>query len=144
MNEQGVTPAQLPILARERGAEPQLPVSYAQQRQWFLWQLDPESSAYLVAGGLWLTGEIDAVALRASFEAIVARHEVLRTRFVADEAGRVAQQIDGRDQLDWREAWSPASTQIDAATRALASEPFDLASRSAAARGLYRSEAEAT
>ena len=142
MNEQGVTPAQLPILARARGAEPQLPVSYAQQRQWFLWQLDPESSAYLVAGGLWLTGEIDAVALRASFEAIVARHEVLRTRFVADEAGRVAQQIDSHAQLDWREAWLPAA-QIDAATHALASEPFDLAAGPLLRAALYRSEDEA-
>jgi hypothetical protein len=39
MNEQGVTPAQLPILARAREAEQKLPVSYAQQRQWFMWQL---------------------------------------------------------------------------------------------------------
>ncbi|MGF6245650.1 hypothetical protein P3T42_007430, partial [Paraburkholderia sp. GAS38] len=83
MNEQGMTPAQLPILAREREAQQALPVSYAQQRQWFMWQLAPESSAYHVAGGLWLTGQVDAKALRASLEAIMARHEVLRTRFVA-------------------------------------------------------------
>ncbi|SIO44250.1 non-ribosomal peptide synthetase [Paraburkholderia phenazinium] len=114
--------------------------SYAQQRQWFMWQLAPESSAYHVAGGLWLTGQVDAKALRASLEAIMARHEVLRTRFVADEAGRVEQWIDGRMRLDWREA-SPASTQIDAAARALASEPFDLATGPLLRAGLYRSEA---
>ncbi|WP_146150047.1 non-ribosomal peptide synthetase, partial [Caballeronia novacaledonica] len=48
--------------------------SFAQQRLWFLWQLSPESSAYHVAGGLRLRGRVDRVALRASFEAIVARH----------------------------------------------------------------------
>jgi amino acid adenylation domain-containing protein/non-ribosomal peptide synthase protein (TIGR01720 family) len=142
MNEQGVTPAQLPILARARVSEQKLPVSYAQQRQWFLWQLDPESSAYHVAGGLWLTGEVDAVALRASFEAIVARHEVLRTRFVANEAGRVEQQIDAHAQLDWREATLPAA-QIDIAARAFASEPFDLAAGPLLRAALYRSEGEA-
>ncbi|MFP3179577.1 MAG: amino acid adenylation domain-containing protein, partial [Paraburkholderia sp.] len=100
--------------------------SYAQQRQWFLWQLSPESSAYHVAGGLRLQGEVNRAALRASFEAIVARHEVLRTRFVADDAGRVGQQIDSDAQLDWREATLPAEG-LDGAARALASEPFDLA-----------------
>ncbi|WP_208635784.1 hypothetical protein, partial [Caballeronia pedi] len=69
MVEEGVTPAQLPILARERAVESALPVSYAQQRLWFLWQLSPESSAYHVAGGLRLRGPVDRAALRASFEA---------------------------------------------------------------------------
>jgi amino acid adenylation domain-containing protein len=116
--------------------------SYAQQRQWFLWQLAPESSAYHVAGGLWLTGEIEAVALRKSLEAIVARHEVLRTRFVADEAGRVEQCVDAHAQLDWCEATLPAA-QIDAAARALASAPFDLAAGPLLRAALYRSEDEA-
>ncbi|WP_144161810.1 non-ribosomal peptide synthetase [Paraburkholderia sp. BCC1885] len=139
MNEQGVTPAQLPILARDRGEQQRLPVSYAQQRQWFMWQLAPESRAYHVAGGLWLIGEVDTNALRASLEAIVARHEVLRTRFVADEAGRVEQRIDAQVCLDWREQTLPA-TQIDAAARVLASEPFDLTNGPLLRAGFYRSE----
>ncbi|MEQ5838800.1 amino acid adenylation domain-containing protein [Paraburkholderia acidicola] len=125
MVEQGVTPAQLPILSRTRSAGQLLPVSYAQQRQWFLWQLSPESSAYHVAGGLRLRGEVNAAALRTSFEAIVARHEVLRTRFVADNAGRVEQRIEPAVELDWREA-SLQEEALDDAARALASEPFDL------------------
>ena len=116
--------------------------SFAQRRQWFLWQLDPESSAYHVAGGLWLGGELSAVALRKSLEAIVTRHEVLRTRFVSDEAGRVEQQIDAHAQLDWREATLPAA-QIDIAARAFASEPFDLAAGPLLRAALYRSEGEA-
>ncbi|MCQ0034336.1 non-ribosomal peptide synthetase, partial [Burkholderia glumae] len=74
----------LPAAARLRG-----PASYAQQRLWFLWQLAPASRAYHISGGLWLTGEVDAAALRDAFAAIVARHDALRTRFAANEAGEV-------------------------------------------------------
>ena len=140
MTGQGVSPAQLPILARVRNGEQGVAASYAQQRQWFLWQLSPDSSAYHVAGGLWLTGDVDALALRASFEAIVARHEVLRTRFVANDAGQVEQWIDAAAQPDWRETTLPAE-EIDDAARALASEPFDLAKGPLLRAALYRGEA---
>ncbi|MDR5835735.1 non-ribosomal peptide synthetase [Caballeronia sp. LZ034LL] len=115
--------------------------SHAQQRQWFMWQLAPESSAYHVAGGLWLSGDVDASALRASVEAIVARHEVLRTRFVADDAGHVQQWIEPQGTLDWQEASLPA-TQIDDAARLLASRPFDLAQGPLLRAGLFHTQEE--
>ncbi len=144
MSEQGVSPAQLPILARERPAAQGVAASYAQQRLWFMWQLSPQSSAYHVAGGLWLTGSVDATAWRTSFEAIVARHEVLRTRFVANDAGQgqVEQWIDADTRLDWREANLP-STDIDDTARRFASEPFDLASGPLLRAGLYRGDSAA-
>ncbi|MFM0502678.1 amino acid adenylation domain-containing protein [Paraburkholderia caffeinilytica] len=132
---------QTPIVRLPEAVRMRTPASYAQQRQWFLWQLSPESSAYHVAGGLWLTGDVNASALRTSFEAIVARHEVLRTRFVANDAGQVEQWIDAAAQLDWREATLPAE-QIDDAARALASEPFDLATGPLLRAALYRGEAD--
>ncbi|WP_415116930.1 amino acid adenylation domain-containing protein [Paraburkholderia sp.] len=141
MNEQGMSPAQFPILARARCDGQRVPTSYAQQRQWFLWQLSPQGSAYHVAGGLWLDGSVDAAALRASFEAIVARHEVLRTRFVANDAGEVEQWIDAQAALDWREASLP-ETRIDEAARALANEPFDLARGPLLRAALYRDQAD--
>ncbi len=141
MNEQGMSPAQFPVLARERRGGQGVAASYAQQRQWFMWQLSPQSSAYHVAGGLWLSGNVNAEALRASFEAIVARHEVLRTRFVANEAGQVEQWIDAQARLDWREA-SLSDAQIDEAARALASEPFDLAQGPLLRAALYRAGGE--
>ncbi|MCP8636708.1 amino acid adenylation domain-containing protein, partial [Pseudomonas mosselii] len=58
-----------------------LPLSYAQQRQWFLWQLEPESAAYHIPAALQLKGRINLEALRQAFEALVARHESLRTTF---------------------------------------------------------------
>ncbi|MDD1791476.1 condensation domain-containing protein, partial [Burkholderia gladioli] len=83
MQADGVSPAQFPIVPRTRAAGQPVEVSYAQRRQWVLAQLSPDNRAYHVSGGLWLTGEVDAAALREAFAAIVARHAVLRTRFVA-------------------------------------------------------------
>jgi len=79
LQSRGMSFVQLPIASiREEGQS--LPLSYAQERQWFLWQLDPESSAYHVPGALRLSGRLDKMALRRSFQTLVARHESLRTR----------------------------------------------------------------
>ena len=59
-----------------------LPVSYAQQRLWFLDRLEPGSATYNVPLALRLTGALDVAALEGSIQDIVRRHEVLRTRFV--------------------------------------------------------------
>ncbi|MGI9304604.1 MAG: amino acid adenylation domain-containing protein, partial [Gammaproteobacteria bacterium] len=64
-----------------------LPLSFAQQRLWFLAELDPAASAaYHMPAGLRLTGTLDHVALRATLDRLVARHEVLRTTFVKTDA----------------------------------------------------------
>ncbi|MDQ4222792.1 condensation domain-containing protein, partial [Pseudomonas aeruginosa] len=46
---------------------------YAQQRQWFLWQLEPDSAAYHIPAALRLCGELDVEALKRSFAALVER-----------------------------------------------------------------------
>ncbi len=51
------------------------------QRQWFLWQLDPDSAAYNIPAALQLSGTLDVEALRRSFETLIARHETLRSTF---------------------------------------------------------------
>lgn len=68
------------------------PLSFAQQRLWFLEQLDPGNSAYQVPALVRLTGQLDIAALRQSFNAVVQRHEILRSTFVA-EAGQPVQKI---------------------------------------------------
>ena len=70
-----------PIVAVSR--DRQLPLSFAQQRLWFIHQLDPDSAAYNIPRAVRLVGELDVSAIRSSLRQIVARHEVLRTRFVA-------------------------------------------------------------
>jgi precorrin-6B methylase 2/acyl carrier protein len=71
-------PALIPV-SRAR----MLPLSYAQQRLWFLDQLQPASSAYNLPSALRLVGPLDLAALEQSLSAIVGRHEVLRTTFAA-------------------------------------------------------------
>jgi amino acid adenylation domain-containing protein/non-ribosomal peptide synthase protein (TIGR01720 family) len=59
----------------------EIPMSFAQQRLWFLSQLYPASAAYNVTGAIRLTGELDSERLRAALQRIVDRHEALRTGF---------------------------------------------------------------
>ncbi|HST60441.1 MAG TPA: amino acid adenylation domain-containing protein, partial [Longimicrobium sp.] len=58
------------------------PLSFAQERMWFLERMSPASGMYNMADVLALDGPLDVEALRAALEAVVARHEVLRTRYV--------------------------------------------------------------
>ncbi|MBA3774792.1 MAG: amino acid adenylation domain-containing protein, partial [Ramlibacter sp.] len=69
-----------PITPVERGQP--LALSFAQQRLWFLAQLDGQSQAYHMPAGLHLSGQLDRGALRRALDRIVARHEALRTSFV--------------------------------------------------------------
>ena len=109
-----------------------LPLSYAQQRLWFISQLEPESAAYNIPMALRLSGDLDRAALQTSLDAIVRRHEVLRTRFPSRD-GRSMQEIskelplrleitDLRDQAeDERESEARRLARIEAGA------PFDLA-----------------
>jgi amino acid adenylation domain-containing protein/non-ribosomal peptide synthase protein (TIGR01720 family)/FkbM family methyltransferase len=69
-----------------------LPLSYAQQRLWFLDQLDPEDAFYNCPGAVRLTGPLNIAALEQTLTEIIRRHEVLRTSFPAVE-GRPVQMI---------------------------------------------------
>ena len=69
----------LPIHSVSR--EKTLPLSYAQQRLWFLDQYEPNSSVYNVPSALWLKGSLNIAALEQSLGEIVRRHESLRTTF---------------------------------------------------------------
>ena len=109
-------------------------LSYAQRRMWFLWQLDPQGAAYNLPMAVRLNGPLDLAALQHAFDALVARHETLRTRFVAD-GDDVRQQVDAsaaplqlhQDALaGLDEGARQAAIETIAEAEALA--PFDLAS----------------
>ncbi|MDC8016148.1 non-ribosomal peptide synthetase [Tahibacter soli] len=76
-----------PIAAQPRpaGADARFPLSFEQERLWFLYRLDPASSAYNSPSALRIAGAFDLDALQASIDALVARHEILRTAFVDDD-----------------------------------------------------------
>lgn len=71
-------------LAEEHGDVQALPVSFAQRRFWILDQLDGESAAYTIPQALRIKGALKADALAKAFNAVVARHEALRTVFVLE------------------------------------------------------------
>ncbi|HKX31463.1 MAG TPA: condensation domain-containing protein, partial [Blastocatellia bacterium] len=73
-----------------------LPLSFAQQRLWFIEQLEPGKAAYNCHIGLRLKGQVDLAALERSISEIVRRHEVLRTRIEVVESMPI-QAID-----EWR------------------------------------------
>ena len=69
-----------------------LPLSFAQQRLWFLHQLSPDSNAYNLLEALRLEGALNLVALEQSLSELISRHEVLRTTFPMVE-GKPIQRI---------------------------------------------------
>src|ERR1041384_6663814 len=75
-----------------------MPLSFAQERLWFIDQLEPESAAYNVPTAVRLTGLLQVLALEQSVNELLRRHEVLRTSFV-DSDGQPAQQIARELQL---------------------------------------------
>ncbi|MBW8893938.1 MAG: hypothetical protein JF617_18230, partial [Burkholderiales bacterium] len=114
------------------GEEPP-PLSFAQQRLWFLAQLDTRASAaYLMAGSLRLQGRLDEAALARALDRIVARHEVLRTSLIQRPDGSVVQLIVAADVgLPLRVLDLSALPDPQAQAQRLAEEeactPFDLA-----------------
>ncbi|ATB48289.1 non-ribosomal peptide synthetase [Corallococcus macrosporus] len=107
------------------------PLSFAQERLWFLDQLEPGSASYNVTAAVRLVGPLDAQALERGFHALVQRHESLRTTF-RSERGVPVQVIapDGAPSFQPVDlSGLPESIRGDSASRLLKEEvlrPFDL------------------
>ena len=91
LRAQGGMLSQLPISPAKREAAA-LPLSFAQERLWFLDQLEPNSAVYNIPFGLRLRGVLDVAVLQRCLGEILRRHEPLRTRFESEE-GRPVQVI---------------------------------------------------
>jgi amino acid adenylation domain-containing protein len=119
-----------PITRRERAR--QIPLSYAQQRLWFVDQLDPGTAAYNVPVAVRFTGNLKLDVLQKTFDEIIRRHEVLRTTFHADN-GRPYQHIAQTAQasiplVDLSGLSSEARAKAEASIIAYVGDlPFDLA-----------------
>ncbi|MDQ2835884.1 MAG: amino acid adenylation domain-containing protein [Actinomycetota bacterium] len=101
-----------------------LPLSFGQQRLWFLDQLDPGSVEFLVPMAWRLTGQLDVEALRRALAATVARHEVLRSTFSTTD-GYTHQRIHDAVPVSLPVIQGSAAT-AGAVLAELASQPFDL------------------
>ncbi|HSN99708.1 MAG TPA: amino acid adenylation domain-containing protein, partial [Candidatus Nanopelagicales bacterium] len=109
----------------------QLPLSFSQQRLWFLAQLDPDSPTYSIPSALRLSGALEVEILRHAVEEVVRRHETVRTTFVMQE-GQPAQVIHPPKR------WSlpvidlsglpegPRAAEVARLAREEAARPFDL------------------
>jgi acyl transferase domain-containing protein/non-ribosomal peptide synthetase component F len=109
-----------------------LPVSLAQQRLWFIEQLDPGNIAYNLLGGVRLTGKLDVSALERAFTEIIKRHESLRTTFAIAEDGTALQIIKSSEPfsllpVDLRDlSAEDRLREAHARGQAEARKPFDL------------------
>src|SRR5215510_12261349 len=115
------------------GRDQELPLSYAQQRLWFIDQLEPGSAAYNIPSAVRLRGRLDEQALHRSFNEIIARHEVLRTSFPSRN-GEPRQEIqNSRDlqleRIDLRETdEAERERKLEAILRDESRRGFDLSS----------------
>ncbi|MBX9917697.1 MAG: amino acid adenylation domain-containing protein [Nitrosomonas sp.] len=111
-----------------------LPLSYGQQRLWFLWQLDPNSNAFHVQHAVRLMGELNLHALHVSLSELIGRHETLRTNYAIGATGIVEQMIAPSLQLPLPVVDLTAIPQsqhdrrIQMEVTRLLSQPFDLTS----------------
>ncbi|WP_442937952.1 amino acid adenylation domain-containing protein [Nostoc sp.] len=118
----------------QRAENAQLPLSYAQQRLWFLDQFEPNSALYNIPLALRLVGTLNQVALEQSLHEIINRHEALRTNFVTvnEQPTQIIQ-----TQTNWTVSVVGlkhlSTTEQEIATQQLARqqaiEPFDLANQ---------------
>lgn len=98
----GTTPSSTRIQPRVKADF--TPLSFAQQRMWVLYQLDPTNPSYIMPDAVRLQGRLDVSALQQGFEEIVRRHDVLRTTYHMTEHGptqAVAPEQEFSEFLDW-------------------------------------------
>ena len=104
-----------------------IPLSFAQQRMWFINQFSPGDATYNIPAALRVSGDLDVAALRAAVIDVTARHEVLRTVF-PDLDGVPVQVISPAETVDERldDVWQVVDTR--AALEAAVTTGFDVTS----------------
>ncbi|MFV3406932.1 amino acid adenylation domain-containing protein [Pseudomonas sp. NY15463] len=128
----GMSLGQLPIPANCACVE-RPEASYAQQRQWFLWHLEPDSAAYHMPVALRLRGPLDLPALERSFSALLERHPTLRSRFEQHDEQLLQVVMPataltiGQVHIARAEHAAPVEAQIERFIEEHCAEPFDLA-----------------
>ncbi len=119
----------LPPITRVERDKP-LPLSFAQQRLWFLDQLESKSATYNLAAAVRLEGQLDPQTLERSLQAMVRRHESLRTRFPIQDGAPVAEISDTPFRLDGIDLRALSGVEQESEVQRLLKEeamrPFDL------------------
>ncbi|MFJ8495446.1 non-ribosomal peptide synthase/polyketide synthase [Streptomyces sp. NPDC094038] len=118
----GATRRRPAVTAQPRGER--LPLSYAQERLWFLHRFEGPSATYNLPVALRLTGDLDVAALDAALGDVAARHQTLRTVFAEDEQG--PHQVV-RDSVPPLTVVATDTTELDGRLAEAVQVPFDLA-----------------
>ncbi len=87
---------QIPVVPRDG----ELPLSFAQQRLWFLDQMEPGNPQYNIPGAIRLNGTLNIELMKQALNLVVERHEILRTIFRSSEEGKATQLILPHIELD--------------------------------------------
>jgi amino acid adenylation domain-containing protein len=136
-------PAAPPLVPRPRPGP--IPLSFAQERLWFLWSLAPESPFYNMPAALRLSGPLSVPALAGTFGEIVRRQEALRTRFPVLAGGPV-QAIDPPSPVPLPivdlEGLPEAAKEAERLSVLEARRPFDLATGPVLRTALLRLDRE--
>lgn len=90
------------VQPRADGEQTRLPT--AAQRLWFAGQRDPDDASLNISVAFDLRGALDADRLRAAFSAVVAKHETLRARYIADADGTPVMAHRSSDHVSWTAA----------------------------------------
>ncbi len=143
LQKQRERPAEPPGIPRQSRAKESFPLSFAQQRLWFLNNYEPESPEYNIPQAFRIEGELDPEVMQRALREIVRRHETLRTTFrsVEGEPEQIIAQVVDMEvpYLDVRgraeDAWAEALRLATADAR----EPFDLTLGPLMRARLYRS-----
>ncbi|WP_369386594.1 non-ribosomal peptide synthase/polyketide synthase [Streptomyces sp. CG1] len=104
-----------------------LPLSFAQQRLWFLHKLEGPSATYNSPLAIRLSGNLDVPALREALADVVARHEVLRTVFAEQGANPYQRTLDAAEAVPELEVGQTTEAELPQALREAARYEFDLA-----------------
>jgi len=120
--------AQAPTITPAQRTQ-EIPLSFAQQRLWFLHQMQPDSAVYNLPMAIQVEGFLEEAAFIQSLNELVQRHEILRTRFIT-KTGQPVQVIENAapldiEHLDFQNHSAPQDAIKQAAIEA-AQKPFDL------------------
>jgi len=101
-------------------------LSHAQQRLWILDRLEPRNPAYNIVAAVYVRGNLNFEALQTAFNALIARHESLRTRFRIDENGQPYQDILEELIVPIERIDLPQRQALEARANEVALQPFHL------------------
>lgn len=91
----------------------EFPVSATQATFWYMYQMDPSSTAYSIPLGFRIQGNLNKEYFRQAIEAVVQRHEILRTRYREKDEGKLVQYIESELELPFEAIDLPGSSKAE-------------------------------